>query len=158
MNPSLGATLTPVQRLGLQFYALYSEGYRPPSLRESIGNDSLLQPNPNLKPEISKDWEFGINYLKDGALFKRDKVRVKAAYFINNYDDYISRVQNTTSVAFFHDRKSEKGQVLRSRILRSLRCKNLLRGGLADRVYRPQVLPDHSNMLVQCAGQRLCLE
>lgn len=101
VNPSLGATVTPVQHLGLQFYALYLEGYRPPSLRESIGNDSLLQPNPNLKPEISRDWEFGINYLKDGVLFRKDKLRAKAAYFINNYDDYISRVQNTTSVAFF---------------------------------------------------------
>jgi len=92
LNPTAGVTLTPLD--GLQFYALYAEGFRPPSLRETIGSDSGLAPNPELEPETAKNWEFGINYLKDGLVVSDDKVRMKAAYFINNYDNYISRVPN----------------------------------------------------------------
>jgi len=92
LNPTAGVTLTPLD--GLQFYALYAEGFRPPSLRETIGSDSGLAPNPELEPETAKNWEFGINYLKDGLVARDDKVRMKAAYFINNYDNYISRVPN----------------------------------------------------------------
>ncbi|MET0314646.1 MAG: TonB-dependent receptor [Hansschlegelia sp.] len=92
LNPGLGVTLEPVS--GLQFYGLYAEGFRPPSLRESIGSDSTLAPNPDLKPEIAKNWEFGVNLSKDDVLLAKDKARMKVAYFINNYDDYISRINN----------------------------------------------------------------
>jgi hemoglobin/transferrin/lactoferrin receptor protein len=92
LNPTLGVTLEPVS--GLQFYGLYAEGFRPPSLRESIHSDSTLAPNPELQPEIARNWEFGTNVSMENALFEGDKAGVKAAYFINTYDDYISRVQN----------------------------------------------------------------
>jgi hemoglobin/transferrin/lactoferrin receptor protein len=92
LNPTIGVTVTPVA--GLQFYALYTEGYRPPSLRETIGSDSGLAPNPALRPETARNKEFGMNFLKDSALVEGDKLRFKASYFINNAEDYISRVQN----------------------------------------------------------------
>jgi len=92
LNPTVGVTVTPLS--GLQLYALYAEGFRPPSLRETIGSDSGLAPNPELEPETAKNWEFGINYLKDGLIASVDKARFKASYFINNYEGYISRVRN----------------------------------------------------------------
>jgi len=92
LNPSAGLTVTPLE--GVQLFAQYEEGYRPPSLRETIGSDSGLAPNPDLEPELAKNWEFGANYMKDGMLADNDRVRLKAAYFRNNYENYISRVPN----------------------------------------------------------------
>jgi hemoglobin/transferrin/lactoferrin receptor protein len=92
LSPTIGLTLEPVK--GLQFYGLYSEGYRPPSLRESIHSDSTLAPNPLLRPEIARNWEFGTNVFMENALFDGDKAGVKATYFMNTYEDYISRVTN----------------------------------------------------------------
>ncbi|QRM45765.1 TonB-dependent receptor [Rhizobium sp. BG4] len=90
LNPSVSATITPVD--GLQFYALYSEGMRPPTMRETMGNDGNVTPNPNLSPELSQNWEVGINYMMDGLFTDDDAARFKISYFDNSYTDYISRV------------------------------------------------------------------
>jgi len=90
LNPSISATITPVD--GLQFYALYSEGMRPPTMRETMGNDGNVTPNPNLSPELSQNWEVGINYMMDGLFTDDDAARFKISYFNNSYTDYISRV------------------------------------------------------------------
>ncbi|MGQ4274544.1 TonB-dependent receptor domain-containing protein [Terrihabitans sp. B22-R8] len=89
LNPSASVTVTPIQ--GLQFFAAYSEGVRPPTLRETMFSDGNVLANPGLDPELAKNWEFGINGKADGLLFAQDKARVKLAYFDNNYEDYISR-------------------------------------------------------------------
>ncbi|KAB1088500.1 TonB-dependent receptor [Neorhizobium galegae] len=90
LNPSISATIEPLD--GLQFYALYAEGVRPPTMRETMGNDGNVIPNPNLKAEVSKNWEVGVNYSMDGLATDSDSARLKLAYFNNNYVDYISRV------------------------------------------------------------------
>lgn len=90
LNPSISATIEPVD--GLQFYALYAEGVRPPTMRETMGNDGNVIPNPKLKAELSQNWEVGINYSMDGLLTADDAARFKLSYFNNNYTDYISRV------------------------------------------------------------------
>ena len=46
-------------------------------------------PNPNLKPETAHTVEFGINYSRDGIIQADDSLRLKAAYFNNDIDDYI---------------------------------------------------------------------
>jgi hemoglobin/transferrin/lactoferrin receptor protein len=89
-SPNYGVTLTPVA--GLQLFALYKEGYRPPTLREMYWRfQNLLGPNPNLLPEISKNKEYGFNILRDDVFAAGDKLRFKAAYFDNRYDDYVYR-------------------------------------------------------------------
>lgn len=93
LSPSISATVSAGD--GWQVYGLYAEGMRPPSLRESIGSDSMLFPNPNLRPEIARNVEFGVNFSRDDLVRPGDKARMKLAGFINNYDDYISRTNTT---------------------------------------------------------------
>nr|WP_250813698.1 TonB-dependent receptor [Neorhizobium tomejilense] len=92
LNPSVSATIEPLD--GLQFYALYAEGVRPPTMRETMGNDGNVRQNPNLKPEVSQNWEVGINLSRDGLITDTDSARLKLSYFNNSYTDYISRVPN----------------------------------------------------------------
>src|SRR5690606_20449331 len=75
LAPTVGVTLIPLE--GLQLYGLYTEGYRPPSIRESVYSFSGLWPNPDLKPERARNWELGINYLADGLVLENDAVRLK---------------------------------------------------------------------------------
>lgn len=90
LNPSISATIEPLD--GLQFYALYAEGMRPPTMRETMGNDGNVTPNPYLKAEVAKNWEIGVNLSRDGLISDSDSARLKLSYFNNNYTDYISRV------------------------------------------------------------------
>ncbi|VVS98966.1 TonB-dependent hemoglobin/transferrin/lactoferrin family receptor [Rhizobium sp. EC-SD404] len=81
---------------GLQFYGTYAEGYRSPSVTETLisglhpnGVVFPFLPNPDLRPETAKTWEIGINYSQDGIFQGGDTLRLKAAYFHNDIDDYI---------------------------------------------------------------------
>ncbi|MER8786797.1 TonB-dependent hemoglobin/transferrin/lactoferrin family receptor [Mesorhizobium sp. M0983] len=94
ISPFASASLS-----GLQFYGTYAEGYRSPSLSETLisGNHPAgvsfpFLPNPNLKPETGKTVEFGVNYSTNGVIEADDALRLKAAYFNNNVDDYIDGV------------------------------------------------------------------
>ncbi|MGE8941344.1 TonB-dependent receptor domain-containing protein [Leptospira interrogans] len=89
-NPNFGITLMPLD--GLQIFGTYAQGWRPPSVRETtLRMSGFINANPDLKPEESENWEFGANYLKNGILTDSDKLRVKVAYFDNDYKDYIVR-------------------------------------------------------------------
>jgi hemoglobin/transferrin/lactoferrin receptor protein len=91
-NPNVSITLEPLD--GLQFYGLYTEGYRPPSLRESHWNYGvILQVNPDLEPELAKNIEFGVNVLKEGIISAGDTLRLKASVFNNKYENYIVRLR-----------------------------------------------------------------
>ncbi|MDQ0137310.1 hemoglobin/transferrin/lactoferrin receptor protein [Neorhizobium galegae] len=92
VNPSISATIEPID--GLQFYALYAEGVRPPTMRETMGNDGNVRSNPYLKPEVAQNWEIGVNLSTDGLITGNDSARLKLSYFNNSYTDYISRVPN----------------------------------------------------------------
>jgi hemoglobin/transferrin/lactoferrin receptor protein len=92
VSPNAGIVISPVE--GVQFYGQYKEGYRPPSLRESHWHyQGLLWNNPNLRPEIAKNYEGGLNILRKDVVRSGDKLRVKFSYFDNHYDDYIVRFQ-----------------------------------------------------------------
>jgi hemoglobin/transferrin/lactoferrin receptor protein len=92
---TLAAQVTP----WLQPYVTYSEAFRPPTIQESLlggahptGGNVVFYPNPFLDPEILKGWEFGANIKADGLLVARDSFRLKADYFNNNIDNYITGV------------------------------------------------------------------
>lgn len=102
VSPRITVGVSPFESAGLaglQFYGTYAEGYRSPSLTETLisGNHPAgvsfpFLPNPNLRPETGKTTEFGVNYKQDDILEAGDALRIKAAYFNNNVDDYIDGV------------------------------------------------------------------
>ncbi|PBB25723.1 MULTISPECIES: TonB-dependent hemoglobin/transferrin/lactoferrin family receptor [unclassified Mesorhizobium] len=102
LSPRITVGVSPFETAGLaglQFYGTYAEGYRSPSLTETLisGNHPAgvtfpFLPNPNLRPETGKTTEFGINYKQNDIFEPGDALRVKAAYFHNNIDDYIDGV------------------------------------------------------------------
>ena len=53
--------------------------------------EGSLVNNPDLRPEISKNKEVGVNLLRNDVITPGDKLRVKLSYFDNHYDDYIFR-------------------------------------------------------------------
>lgn len=99
LSPRITIGVSPFENAGagdLQFYGTYAEGYRSPSITETLmsgmhpsGVTFPFLPNPNLKPETGKTWELGVNYKANGVIEAGDALRMKAAYFNNNIDDYI---------------------------------------------------------------------
>lgn len=88
--PRAGITFTPLP--GFQIFTTYSEGWRAPSVRETLFDmDNLIQPNPYLRPETSKNYEIGANYMHEDLIEEGDALRVKLAYFHSDYKDFISR-------------------------------------------------------------------
>jgi len=73
-------------------YLNYSEGVRMPSLFEStLGLFTAAVPGGSLKPEHSKNWEFGASTLKNDLLIEGDTAAAKLAYFNNKIENYITR-------------------------------------------------------------------
>jgi hemoglobin/transferrin/lactoferrin receptor protein len=99
LSPRITVGVSPFENMaleGLQIYGTYAEGYRSPSLSETLisglhpnGVVFPFLPNPNLIPETAQTVEFGINYGRDGIFQADDSLRLKAAYFNNDIDDYI---------------------------------------------------------------------
>ncbi|WP_292188652.1 TonB-dependent hemoglobin/transferrin/lactoferrin family receptor [Mesorhizobium sp.] len=102
LSPRITVGVSPFETVslsGLQLYGTYAEGYRSPSLSETLisGNHPAgvsfpFLPNPDLKPEIGKTVEFGVNYKHDDIVEAGDAFRFKAAYFNNDVEDYIDGV------------------------------------------------------------------
>lgn len=100
LSPKFTVGITPVQSTTV--YATYAEGYRAPAVTETLvsqqhpGTSPFSQfvfiPNPNLRPEVGKNTEIGMNIKQDGWLAPGDKLRVKTSVFQNNVDDYIDNV------------------------------------------------------------------
>ncbi|ETR76130.1 TonB-denpendent receptor [Afipia sp. P52-10] len=96
-------------------YVSYAEGYRAPSITETLVDGSHVAsgpgqgdtsrcadgsrgffcflPNPNLRPEVGKNKEFGINVKKNDLFTAGDSVRAKFNVFRNDVSDYIDGVQ-----------------------------------------------------------------
>ena len=99
VSPRITLGLSPLERTslrGIQFYGTYAEGYRAPSVIETLmtgthpaGVAFPFLPNPDLKPETAHTWEAGINIKRDNIFTDGDGFRAKAAYFHNTVDDYI---------------------------------------------------------------------
>ena len=100
-SPRLSVGVSPFNEgllSGLQIYGSYSEGYRAPNTSEAYitgghsfpGFSFAFLPNPDLRPETGKTWEAGLNYKADGLFNAEDTLRIKAAYFHNDIDDYIT--------------------------------------------------------------------
>lgn len=94
LNPRAAFTVTPAD--GIQLFATYARGWRPATLRETLLDmDSLIRPNPLLRPEKSRNIEFGVNVLREGV-FGEDRLKTKLVYFDNRYTDFIMREYGTS--------------------------------------------------------------
>lgn len=93
ISPKFTLGLTPIA--GFTVYGTYAEGYRAPAITETLidgyhpGNLFYFIPNPNLRPEIGKTLEAGINLKYDGIITAGDRFRGKFNVFRNNVADYI---------------------------------------------------------------------
>lgn len=98
LSPKLTVGITPFDPVTL--YATYAEGYRAPSITETLidgfhpppVSTGRFLPNPDLKPEVAHSLEGGINLRKDGLFRTDDQFRAKVGVFRNRVDDYIEQV------------------------------------------------------------------
>lgn len=96
LSPKITIGISPIQ--GIELYGTYAEGYRAPTITETLVNGVHpfpafnILPNPALKPEVARNWEAGVNVKYDGIFTENDKFRAKANVFLNNVSDYIDSV------------------------------------------------------------------
>ncbi|WP_343039184.1 TonB-dependent hemoglobin/transferrin/lactoferrin family receptor [Propylenella binzhouense] len=102
-SPRLTLGVSPFEETGLrglQVYGTYAEGYRAPTLNETLitGLHPVIYvpftflTNPGLKPETARTFEVGVNVKRDGIFTAEDGFRAKAAWFHNRVSDYIGMV------------------------------------------------------------------
>ncbi|HRE21726.1 MAG TPA: TonB-dependent hemoglobin/transferrin/lactoferrin family receptor [Rhabdaerophilum sp.] len=104
-NSSSGQRVSPKLTLGytiiegIQPYVTYAEGYRAPAITETLVNGLhpvpstfTFIPNPNLRPEIGKTLEAGLNLKFDNVLKEGDRLRGKFSVFQNRVNNYIEGV------------------------------------------------------------------
>jgi hemoglobin/transferrin/lactoferrin receptor protein len=120
LSPKITVGITPFR--GFTPYVTYAEGYRAPSLTETIisgaharatpfepgfpcpdGNVGLFcfLPNPNLKAEVGKNKEVGVNLRYDDVFAPGDSFRGKFNVFRNDVDDFIEMVSFGSSNQFY---------------------------------------------------------
>lgn len=120
LTPGITLNITPVQ--GLSFWASAIEGFRPPVLDELYYSynaglpwlpDSIVDPNPDLKPEKSWNYEVGMNASFRNMLAENDRLTVKAALFYDDVKDFINIEESIDSSGISHYRAENYGHVVR---------------------------------------------
>lgn len=94
LSPKITAGFRPFD--GIQLYGTYAEGYRAPSITETLVEglhpapaSFRFIPNPNLRPEIGRTVEAGVNLKFNDVWAKGDRLRGKVAVFQNDVTDFI---------------------------------------------------------------------
>ncbi|MEZ0172617.1 TonB-dependent hemoglobin/transferrin/lactoferrin family receptor [Microvirga sp. TS319] len=96
VSPKITLGVEPVK--GIEFYGTYAEGYRAPSITETLIQGSHpfpifnILPNPYLRPEVSRNLEGGVNLQYDDVWKAGDRFRAKISVFQNRIDDFIDTV------------------------------------------------------------------
>lgn len=118
-SPKITVGITPFR--GFTPYVSYAEGYRAPAITETLiagahatgGGPELFPcptgggglfcflPNPNLRPEIGKNKEVGLNLKYDNIFAQNDSFRGKFNVFRNDLEDYIDLVASTPTTSAF---------------------------------------------------------
>jgi hemoglobin/transferrin/lactoferrin receptor protein len=97
LSPKLTIGITPIR--GIEFYGTYAQGYRAPSVTETLIQgvhpfpSFTFLPNPNLIAETAHDWKAGVNLKYDNVFRAGDSVRGKGAVFTNLVDNFIDLEQ-----------------------------------------------------------------
>ncbi|PWL18936.1 TonB-dependent heme/hemoglobin receptor family protein [Falsochrobactrum shanghaiense] len=95
VSPRLSIGVTPFD--GVQFYGLYSQGYRVPHMQDMFRQNGAhgatgYEPNLFLEPEVATSYEFGINLRQDNLIEAGDQLRTKLNFFYTDVKDYINTV------------------------------------------------------------------
>lgn len=106
-NPKLTLAL----RLSPWFspYVTYAEAMRAPTVSELLmggnhpgaGPGQFFFPNPFLEPEIQKGWELGFNTAAEHVFTSIDLLRLKANYFNQDVENYITACLTPTGSSYF---------------------------------------------------------
>jgi hemoglobin/transferrin/lactoferrin receptor protein len=97
LSPKLTIGVTPIR--GIEFYGTYAQGYRAPSVTETLiagvhpTPSFTFLPNPDLVAETAHDWEAGVNLKYDNVFRAGDSVRGKGTVFTNLVDNFIDLEQ-----------------------------------------------------------------
>lgn len=96
ISPRVSVGITPWD--GVQFYGLYSQGYRVPHMQDMFRKNGAhgagYEPNLLLKPEVATSFEAGANLRQDGILDAGDQLRAKLNFFHTDVKDYINTVKS----------------------------------------------------------------
>ncbi|WP_131193764.1 TonB-dependent hemoglobin/transferrin/lactoferrin family receptor [Lichenihabitans psoromatis] len=93
VSPKITVGVTPIR--GIELYSTYAEGYRAPSITETLISGAHpfpafnILPNPTLRPEVAHNVEGGVNVKYDDVFRDGDKVRGKLTVFSNDVSNYI---------------------------------------------------------------------
>ena len=92
-SPRLGFSLNVAD--GLHLLGNYSESFRAPTPHETSSAGPLnvmyyYTPNPNLKPEIAREFEGGLSFERHNLLSAQDRFHLKAMYFDGKIEDMIA--------------------------------------------------------------------
>ncbi|MCJ2046198.1 TonB-dependent hemoglobin/transferrin/lactoferrin family receptor [Methylobacterium sp. J-078] len=94
VSPKITVGVSPLP--GIELYGTYAEGYRAPSITETLVQGihpfpafSIL-PNPTLRPEVARTVEGGVNLKYNEVLVPGDVFRAKVNVFQNEIDDFIN--------------------------------------------------------------------
>lgn len=93
LSPKITVGVTPWA--GIELYGTYAEGYRAPSVTETLiaGIHPFpaftILPNPALKPEVAHNVEGGVNLKFNDVLTPGDSFRAKVNGFFNTVDNFI---------------------------------------------------------------------
>ncbi|MDF7673696.1 TonB-dependent receptor [Acetobacteraceae bacterium ESL0709] len=96
VSPKVTFAVTPVK--GLQFYANYGLGFRPPAITETLYAGShpglgfvKFVPNPFLDPERTYGWEVGSKMNFHEVLSREDSVQLDADYYDTRIKNYVGQ-------------------------------------------------------------------
>lgn len=92
-------------------YVAYAEAFRAPSLSELYATGvhfpvrvfppppvfNFFVPNPDLRPEVARNREIGVNLRFRNVLTERDSLRARVSAFQNDIDDFIELIVTTTT-------------------------------------------------------------
>lgn len=94
LNPKFTLAAKPLE--WLQIYGTYEESFRAPTVNEMFfggshgsGVNAAFVPNPGLVPEEARGWEIGANILRDGVFTAGDSLRLKAAWYEKDVENFI---------------------------------------------------------------------
>ncbi|MGT2481310.1 TonB-dependent receptor domain-containing protein [Methylobacterium oryzae CBMB20] len=93
ISPKITVGVAPLD--GLEIYGTYAEGYRAPTITETLMRGIhpfpafAILPNPALRPEVARTVEGGANLRADGVRGPEDALRAKLAVFDTAVDGFI---------------------------------------------------------------------